>query len=147
MLTRSKNRKHYSIGHTCKTIAGSLVLMTWLLMFFAGSLKANTNTGGFQLAKTGKVFTDSKANPTELPANPSEPVPLPEDPEACLAELEDQSDDDKKTCFAALFIQFIALQQTAQVQNVQSFHYNQAIQQRIAIPLFVLHHSWKSYLS
>ncbi len=145
MLTWSKNRKHYSIGHTCKTIAGLLVLMTWLLVFFAGSVKANTS--GFQLAKTGKAFIDSKANPTEQPANPSEPVPLPEDPEACLAELEDQTDDDKKTCFTPLFIQFIALQQTSQVQNVQSFHYNQAIQQRIAIPLFVLHHSWKSYLS
>lgn len=142
MFTLSKKRKHNQIGQTCKTIAGSLALMTWLLMFFSVSLKANAST--FQLAKT---VIASTATPVDFPTNPSEPLPLPEDPESYVAELEDQVDDDKKVCFAAYYIQLLAFQQTAQVQAVQSFHYNQAIQQRIAIPLFVLHHSWKSYLS
>lgn len=145
MFTLSKKRKHNQIGQTCKTIAGSLALMTWLLMFFSVSLKANAGT--LQLATTGKTVIASTTTPVDFPTNPSEPLPLPEDPESYVAELEDQVDDDKKACFAAYFIQLIALQQTAQVQAVQSFHYNQAIQQRIAIPLFVLHHSWKSYLS
>ncbi|MFZ6025165.1 MAG: hypothetical protein ACOYVG_12015 [Bacteroidota bacterium] len=121
--------------------------MTWLFMFFAGSLKANVSTGAFQLAKTGKTIIASKTNPADLPVNPSEPIPLPEDPESCIAELEDQATDDKKICSTIYFIQLLTLQQTTEIQAVQSFHYTQAIQQRIAIPLFVLHHSWKSYLS
>jgi hypothetical protein len=144
MLTLRKNRKYNSIGQTCKTIAGSMALMTWLLMFFAGSLKANAGTT--QLLKTGKTIVASKTNPADLPASPSEPIPLPEDPEAYVAELEDHADDDRKASLAIYFIQLLALQQTTEIQSVQSFHYKQAIQQRIAIPLFVLHHSWKSYL-
>ena len=144
MSTRSKNRKYNSMGQTCKTITGSLALIAWLLMFFAGSLKVNTATT--PLAKTGKTVIIPKAGPADLPSDPSDPLPLPEDPESPVAELQDQADDDKKTSLAAYLIQLIVLQQTAEIQAVQSFHYNQAIQQLIAIPLFVLHHSWKSYL-
>lgn len=144
MLTPSKNRKYNRIGHTCKTIAGSLALMTWLLMFFAGAIKANAGTG--QLLKTGKTIVASPTNPADLPADPAEPLPLPEDPETYVAETKDYADDDKKAGSALYFIQLMALQQETKIQSVQSFHYNQAIQQRIAIPLFVLYHSWKSYL-
>ena len=142
MFTRSKKRKHNQIGQTCKTIAGSLALMTWLLMFVAVSLKANAGT--FQLAKT---VISSKTTPVDFPTNSSDPLPLPEDPESYIAELEDEAGDDKKICFTTYFIQLITVKQTAQLQTVQTFQYKQAIQQRIAIPLFVLHHSWKSYLS
>lgn len=144
MLARSKKTKYNSISHTCKTIAGSLALMTWLLMFFAGSLKANAATGKF--SKTGISELSIQTNSANLPADPSEPLPLPEEPDACIAALEDAADDDKKAGWAAYFIQLVTLQQITEVQAVQSFHYHQSIQQRIAIPLFVLHHSWKSYL-
>lgn len=144
MSTRKKNHRYKNINHTCKTLAGLMVLVLWILVFFAGSVKAGV--APVKLAKSAKTVLANKTSQPDQSANPSEPLPLPEDPENSIAELEDQADDDKKAAFVTYFLQIVALQQTNQIQAVQSFHYNQAIQQRIAIPLFVLHHSWKSYL-
>lgn len=144
MSIRKKNHSYKNISHTCKTLAGSMVLILWMLVFFAGSVKASV--APVKLAKSVKTVLATKTSQPDQSNNPSEPLPLPEDPENSIAELEDGADDDKKAGFTTYFLQLIALQQTTLIQAVQSFHYNQAIQQRIAIPLFVLHHSWKSYL-
>lgn len=144
MSTRKKNYSYKNISHTCKTLAGSMVLILWMLVFFAGSVKASV--APVKLAKSVKTVLATKTSQPDQSNNPSEPLPLPEDPENSIAELEDGADDDKKAGFTTYFLQLVALQQTTLIQAVQSFHYNQAIQQRIAIPLFVLHHSWKSYL-
>ncbi len=144
MALLTKNRKYKNIGNTIKTTVGSVALMAWLLLFFAGSLKANSQSIPF--TKSAKTVVVDKTSPSKLPTDPSEPLPLPEDPESNEAELDDEVDNDKRFSFTAYLIQLVVLQQTAEIQAVQSFHYNQSIQQRIAIPLFILHHSWKSYL-
>lgn len=144
MSTRKQIHKYKNISHVCKILAGSMVVMLWMLVFFAGSVQASV--APVKLAKSSKTALAAKTSQPDQSTNPSEPIPLPEDPENSIAELEDGADDAKKAGFATYFLQLAALQQTTQIQAVQSFHYNQAIQQRIAIPLFVLHHSWKSYL-
>lgn len=143
MSTRKKNHSYKNISHVCKTLAVSMVLMLWILVFFAGSVKASVDA--VKLTKSVKTVWDSKTSQPDQSTNPSEPLPLPEDPENNIAELEDEADD-KKVGFVSYFLKLVALQQTTEIQAIRSFHFNQAIQQRLAIPLFVLHHSWKSYL-
>ena len=94
---------------------------------------------------TNSVVASSN-NKVNLPSNNPDPLQLPEDSEGFISEFDDESDDDKKSILAISCIQLFTVQQINAIQSVQSFQYNQSRQQIIAIPLFVLHHSWKSYL-
>ncbi len=78
-----------------------MVLMLWMLVFFAGSVKASVTP--VKLAKSAKTVLAAKTSQPDQSTNPSEPLPLPEDPENSIAELEDGADDDKKSRVCYLF--------------------------------------------
>lgn len=121
-----------------------LVCLVWMLAFVGGSIKANIPST-LQVKATSSAFA-STVNKSDLPASSSDPIQMPEESAFLIAELDDQADDDKKITLPFFSIQFNSIKLATEIQAVQSFHYKQAIQQILPIPLFVLHHSWKSYL-
>lgn len=123
---------------------GLMAWLVWVLIFFAGTVKGNVPHN--QLFKLTKAAYTPAKNEANLPSNASEPLQLPEDSECFTSEVDDELDDQKKSTFAVSVIQLFTLHQTAEIQSVQSFQYHQSRKQVITVPLFVLHHSWKSYL-
>lgn len=121
-----------------------LVCLVWMLAFVGGSIKANIPST-LQVKATSSAFA-STVNKSDLPASSSDPIQMPEESAFLIAELDDQADDDKKITLPFFSIQFNSIKLSTEIQAVQSFHYKQAIQQILPIPLFVLHHSWKSKL-
>jgi hypothetical protein len=115
-----------------------------MLAFVGGSIKANIPST-LQVKATSSAFA-STVDKSDLPASSSDPIQMPEESAFLIAELDDQADDDKKITLPFFSIQFNSIKLATEIQAVQSFHYKQAIQQILPIPLFVLHHSWKSYL-
>jgi len=118
--------------------------MVWMLAFVGGSIKASIPSI-LQVKATSSTFASS-VNKSDLPASSSDPIQMPEESAFLIAELDDQADDDKKLVLPFFYIQFNGLKLSTEIQIVRSFHFKQAIQQILPIPLFVLHHSWKSYL-
>lgn len=144
MLSLNHNRKLNHSHPFYNAFTRSLVCMVWMLAFIGGSLKANIPSS-LQVKSTSSAFASS-VNKSDLPHSSSDPIQLPEESAFLIAELDDQADDDKKITLSFFSIQFNSFKLAIEIQAVQSFHYKQAIQQILPIPLFVLHHSWKSYL-
>lgn len=145
MPTQQQNRNYNVMSKTCRSLAGWVTLVIWLFMFIAGSAKVNAALAKF--GKTSKTILLAADGGNGLLADSTEPLSLPEDPETYFAGSADQTDVDKKVCVDTSIIQSWALRQITEIQAVQSFQYSQSIHQYIRIPLFVLQHSWKSYLS
>ncbi len=131
------------MNHTCRTVAGSFAMAVWLFVFLCSSFTTNASN-----RHHAKVVVSATSHQSDSPEHSTTPILLPEDAGTGLEKKEDAGKDDTKKCFfTANLSELVSIWQDAGVQVVQSFHFNQAIQQRISIPLFVLHHSWKSYLS
>ena len=127
-----------------KSMPGFMAWMVWVLIFFAGTVKGNVPYES--LIKATKVTVATASNKANLPFNDSGPLQLPEDSEVLSTSMDDELDEGKKVALAIFSLQLFGFKQTIGTLSVQSFQYEQAIQQIIAIPLFVLHHSWKSHL-
>ncbi|HPH36739.1 MAG TPA: hypothetical protein PL108_03695 [Sediminibacterium sp.] len=141
MSQKNKKNSHHII---LKSMSGLMAWTAWLLIFFVGTIKGNIPNA--KLMKATNSVVASSNNKVNLPSNNPDPLQLPEDSEGFISEFDDESDDHKKSILAISFIQLFTVLQINEIQSVQSFQYNQSRQQIIAIPLFVLHHSWKSYL-
>lgn len=144
MVSLSQKPKYNSPHSIFKSMSGFMVWMVWVLIFFAGTIKGNIPHN--QLFKTTKAAFTSANNKANLPSNNTDPLQLPEDAELLTSAFDDESDDHKKSIFAISVLHLIIFCQTSEIQLVQSFQYYQSRQQIIAIPLFILHHSWKSHL-
>jgi len=144
MSSLNQNRNYNCSYSIYNALSKLLVCLVWILVFFGGSIKANISSS--QRLKNTSTAVASTVNKADLPVSSSDPIQLPEESEFLIAELDDQADDDKKIALAIFSFQFFSFKQTTDIQTVQSVHYKQAIQQILPIPLFVLHHSWKSYL-
>lgn len=145
MVSLSQNPKNKSPRSIFKSISGLMIWMIWVLIFFAGTVKGNIPHS--QLIKATKAAVASTNNKASLPFNDSDPLQLPEESEVLSNSLDDELDEGKKVALAIFSLQLFGFKQTIETLSVQSFQYEQAIQQIIAIPLFVLHHSWKSHLA
>lgn len=140
----SQKSKYKAPSSIFKSMSGLMAWMVWVIIFFAGTIKGYIpNTKFIKATNSVVASSNNKAN---LPSNYPDPLQLPEDSEGFISEFDGESDDHKKSIFAISFLQLLTLQQITEIESVQSFQYNQSIQQNIAIPLFVLHHSWKSHL-
>lgn len=144
MVFLNQNNRYKFSQNFCHTLSRLLVCVLLLLVFFGGSIKANIPNAQY-LNLTNKTVVPT-VNKADVSANSSDPIQLPDESSLLFAELDDQADDDKKIAIAFFAIQFYSIKQATEIKSVQSFHYKQAIQQILPIPLFVLHHSWKSYL-
>ncbi len=144
MLFLNHNRKLNRSYTFSNVLIRVLVCMVWMLAFVGGSIKASIPSI-LQVKATSSTFASS-VNKSDLPASSSDPIQMPEESAFLIAELDDQADDDKKLVLPFFYIQFNGLKLSTEIQTVRSFHFKQAIQQILPIPLFVLHHSWKSYL-
>ncbi|MFN3300894.1 MAG: hypothetical protein ACK41Z_11955 [Sediminibacterium sp.] len=133
-----------SPSNILKSMSGLMAWTVWVLIFFLGTIKSNIPNS--QLMKATNSAVAPSNNKASLPSNNPDPLQLPEDFEGFISEFDDESDDHKKSILAISFIQFFTVKQINEIQSVQSFQYNHSRQQTIAIPLFILHHSWKSYL-
>lgn len=145
MYTQKQKAPLTKLIKTGKNIAGCFLLVLWLLVFFTNPLKLNASKAGSYPYKSNISVTVEAGAHQDIPSSPHDPLPIPEDAEA-VSEIENNIDADKKAAVTAFIINLLSITEIQSVQSVRSFHFNQAILQRIAIPLFVLHHSWKSYL-
>jgi len=145
MLSLNKNHKYNNSNSFFNASSRLLACLIWILVFLGGSIKLNFPNS--QLLKATSPTVTSIVSKADTPANSSDPFHLPEESDFLIAELDDEADDDKKIALAFFSIQFFSFKQITEIKSVQSFHYQQAIQQILPIPLFVLHHSWKSYLA
>jgi hypothetical protein len=145
MYTQKQKAPLTKLIKTGKNIAGCFLLVLWLLVFFTSPLKLSASKTGSYPYKSNVTANVEAGAHQHTPTSPHDPLPIPEDPEA-VSEIENIIDADKKAAITAFIIHVLSITEIQSVQSVRSFHYNQAILQRLAIPLFVLHHSWKSYL-
>lgn len=145
MYTQKQKAPFTQLIKTGKNIAGCFLLVLWLLVFFTSPLKLSASKTGSYLFKSKASVTVEVGTHQDAPSSPHDPLSIPEDAEA-VSEIENNIDAEKKVAVTAFIINLLSITEIQSVQSVRSFHFNQAILQRIAIPLFVLHHSWKSYL-
>lgn len=130
---------------TGKNIAGCFLLLVWLLAFFTSPLRLSANNLNTRIYKSITPVSVEAGACKDTPASTDDPLPLPEDPEE-VSEVENTLDADKKIFSTAFTFTILSARKIQSVQSVRSFHFSQAILQIIAIPLFVLQHSWKRYL-
>ena len=145
MFTQKQKAPLTKLIKTGNNIAGCFLLVLWLLVFFTSPLKLSASKAGSYPYKSNVAVSVEAGAHQDVPLSPHDPLPIPEDPEA-VSEIENNIDADKKAALTAFIVNLLSITEIQSVQAVRSFHFNQAIQQRLAIPLFVLHHSWKSYL-
>ncbi|MBL0882967.1 MAG: hypothetical protein IBJ16_06430 [Chitinophagaceae bacterium] len=145
MFTQKQKVSFTKLIKTGNNIAGCFLLVIWLLVFFTSPLKLRANKIGSHTYKTEISVSATSTAHQDVPYSPNDPLPIPEDPEE-VSEIENNIDADKKAAITAFIINLLSIAEIQSVESVRSFHFNQAIQQRLVIPLFVLHHSWKSYL-
>lgn len=144
MVSLSLKSKYNSPRNIFKTISVLIAWTIWILGFFIGTVKGNVP--GNQLYKAKNEVVSAVNNSAHLPSSDTDPLQLPEEIEGFVSEADDESDDEKREILTISCLQPFTLLPTNGTQSVQSFHYRQSRQQIIAIPLFVLHHSWKSHL-
>lgn len=145
MFTQKQKAPFTKLIKTGNNIAGCFLLVLWLLVFFTSPLKLSAQKIGSHPYKTNISVSVASTTHQDAPLSPHDPLPVPEDPET-ISEIESNIEADKKVAITAFIFKLLSTAEVQSVQSVQSFHFNQAILQRLAIPLFVLHHSWKSYL-
>lgn len=144
MVSLSLKSKYNSPRNIFKTLSGFIGWTIWILVFFLGTVKGNVP--GNQLFKATKPVVAAANNSAHLPSSDTDPLQLPEEVEGFVSEADDESDDENREILTISCLQLFTLLPTNGTQSVQSFHYRQSRQQIVAIPLFVLHHSWKSHL-
>ena len=140
----SQKTKHQSSFKFYRAITQLFAVMAWMLVFFVGFI--NINPANSRSLKITKSITAPAAQKSTLPDGSSNPLQLPEESDFVITGLDDEVDNAKKMGLTIFLIHFFGFKHTIEIQTVRSFHYQQAIQQLVEIPLFVLHHSWKSYL-
>lgn len=144
MVTLNLKTKYKTPSRIFKSVCGLMAWMVWVLIFFTATFKGNFSHSA--IIKATKSIVASTHNKAHLPSNNSDPLQLPEESEVFISEIDDESGDYKKNAYVISFVQLLTLQQITEIQLVQSFQYHQSRQQITAIPLFVLHHSWKGHL-
>lgn len=140
----NQKSKYKSSFRYNKAITQLFAVMAWMLIFFVGFI--NINPANSRSLKITKSINAPAAQKSTLPSDSSNPLQLPEESDFVITGLDDEVDNVKKMGLTVFLIQLIGFKYTTEIQTVRSFHYQQAIQQVLEIPLFVLHHSWKSYL-
>ncbi len=128
-----------------KSMFGFMAWMVWVLIFFAGTIESKIPHSPF--IKATNTAVASNHHQSNLPFNNSDPLQLPEESEVLNAAFDDESDEGKKMALTIFSELIFGFNESVETYSVQSFQNEQAVQQIIPIPLFVLHHSWKSNLA
>ncbi len=121
------------------------VVFSFLFVFAQFSKTGNASDNGFDAKGDRSLISDASSNFDHHPILPpvdSEPVlPEPEGPDG--GEVKDGCDDES----GKLFFSFPSERTLIQICSVSRFmQLKLAIESRPQISLFILHHSWKSFL-
>lgn len=113
-------------------------LAFWIVLFFIGSFSQLIAKRSFDRNAKATAYKESSTN--HSPVNSDFPDSVPEEKEENEKNEKEDSVDNDSRADARILYQFDNL------ISVKTGYLTDLLQHRVSIPLFVLHHSWKSFI-